>query len=56
MDLVGARDEPVADGVGQGGLGDGVVPGLDRKLAGDERGGTLMAVGRRKLDFPGDDN
>jgi hypothetical protein len=37
-------DEAVADGVGQGGLPDRLVPLLDGELAGDERRGALVAV------------
>ena len=37
-------DQPVADGVGEGGVADDLVPGLDRELAGDERRSALVAV------------
>ena len=38
MELVGAVHEPVEDGVGEGRIAEVVVPMLNRKLAGDERG------------------
>ena len=34
---VGVVDEPVPDGVGQCRVADGLVPVLDRELAGDDR-------------------
>ncbi len=37
-------DEPVEDGVGEGGFAEVIVPGLDRELAGDEGGLAAMAV------------
>jgi hypothetical protein len=44
LDAVGAVDGAVADGVGEGGVADDLVPGLDGELAGDEGGGALVAV------------
>src|SRR2546427_6495596 len=44
LDAVGGVDEAVADGVGECGLPDGLVPLLDGKLAGDECRGALVAV------------
>ena len=39
LEFVGVVDEPVEDGVGEGGVAEQVVPLLDGKLAGDQ-GGT----------------
>ena len=36
LDAVGAVDQAVADGVGESGVADDLVPGLDGELAGDE--------------------
>ena len=36
--------EPVEDGIGQGGLTDVVVPFVERKLAGDEGGFSVVPV------------
>lgn len=36
--------EPIADGVGEGGLADSVVPVFDGALAGDDGRGLAMAV------------
>src|SRR2546426_12078875 len=44
LDPVGGVNEAVADGVGQCGLPDRLVPLLDGELAGDERGGPLVTV------------
>jgi hypothetical protein len=37
-------EDPVADGVGQGGVGHGGVPGVDGELADDEGGASLGSV------------
>ena len=37
-DAVGGLQEPVQDGLGEGGVGHGAMPGLDGKLACDEGG------------------
>lgn len=37
-------DEPVQDGVGEGGLVDHGMPGVDGKLAGDDRRSRLIAI------------
>ena len=37
-------DEPVENGVGNGGIGDHLVPVIDGDLAGDDGGAALMAV------------
>ena len=37
-------DEPIENGVGNGGVGDHLVPVIDRHLAGDDGGATLMPV------------
>jgi len=44
LDAVGAVDQAVADGVGEGGVADDLVPGLDGELAGDEGRSALVAV------------
>jgi hypothetical protein len=36
-------DDPVEDGVGEGGLADQVVPAVDRDLAGDQGGAAAVA-------------
>ena len=41
---MGPLEEPVEDGVGQGGVGHGAVPGLDGKLAGDHGGAELATI------------
>ena len=41
---VSVMDEPVEDCVSQGWIADGVVPMLDRELAGDDRGAATVAV------------
>ena len=43
-DAVGVVDEPVEDGVGEGGLADDLVPGLQRQLAGDDGGAAAVAL------------
>ena len=37
-------DDAIKDGIGQGGIGDDVVPVIHRHLRGDEDGTTAMAV------------
>jgi hypothetical protein len=44
LDAVGVLDQAVEGGVGQGGVGDGLVPGVDGELADDEGGAELVAV------------
>ena len=41
---MGVMDEAIQDGVSQGGIADGVVPVLDRELAGDDGGAAAMAI------------
>ena len=36
FDAVGVVDDPIEDGVGQGGIADEFVPAIDRKLARDD--------------------
>ena len=43
-DAVGVVDEPVEDGVGEGGLADDLVPGPHRELAGDDGGAAAVAL------------
>lgn len=40
---MGVMDEPVEDGVGQGGIAQGLMPVRDRQLAGDDGGAGLVA-------------
>jgi hypothetical protein len=44
IDLVGAVDEAIEDGVGEGRIAEVVMPKGDRKLAGDQGGARLDAV------------
>ena len=37
-------DQPVQNGIGHGGVGNNVVPLIDRKLAGNEGGSLALAV------------
>jgi len=37
-------DQPVQDGISQGGLANRLMPVLDRQLAGDDRRPAVMAV------------
>ena len=41
---MGVVHEAVEHGVGDGGVADEVVPGLDRSLAGDDGGATTVSV------------
>ena len=41
---VSVMDKAVQDGIGQGRIADGLVPMLDRELAGDDRGAAAVAV------------
>ena len=43
-DAVGLVEEAVEHGLGQGGVGHGAVPGVDRQLTGDQGGAELSAV------------
>jgi hypothetical protein len=42
---VGIVDEAIEDGVGQRRIADGVVPMLDRHLAGNDGGRAAVAIG-----------
>ena len=44
FDAVGVVDDPIEDGVGQGGIADEFVPAIDRKLAGDDQRAGVVAV------------
>jgi len=44
LEPVGVVDEAVEDGVAEGGIRNPIVPGRYRDLAGDDGGGTPMAV------------
>ena len=46
LDAVGVVDEAVEDGIGEGGLADHLVPGVDGQLAGDD-GASRGRAGRR---------
>jgi hypothetical protein len=41
---MGLRDEPIEDGIGDGGLGDVFVPFADRKLGHDDGASAFVAV------------
>ena len=41
---MGVMDEAIQDGVSQGGIADGLMPVLDRKLAGDDGRAAAMAI------------
>lgn len=41
---VSVMDEPVENGVSQGRIANGVVPVLDRELAGDDRGAAAVPI------------
>ena len=43
-DPVGAVDDAIEDGVGEGGIADDLVPALDWQLAGDEDRAGVVAV------------
>jgi hypothetical protein len=43
-EAVGVVDEAIEDGVGDGGVGDDLVPVLDRYLAGDDGRSALVAI------------
>src|SRR6266478_8627828 len=43
LQAMGVVDDPVEDGVGEGGLADQVVPAVDRDLAGDQGGAATVA-------------
>jgi hypothetical protein len=43
-DAVSLVQKAIEDGLGQGGIGHGPVPGIDRQLAGDQGGAELGAV------------
>ena len=40
-------DDPIEDGVGQGGITDEFVPAIDRKLAGDDQRARVVAIALR---------
>ena len=44
LDAMGAMDDAVEDRVGQGGIGDHLVPSTDRDLAGDQQRSAVVAV------------
>ena len=44
FDAVGVVDDPIEDGVGQGGIADKFVPAIDRKLTGDDQRAGAVAI------------
>ena len=44
LQSVGVVDETIQDGVRHGGIADGLVPMLDRELAGDDGGAAAVTV------------
>ena len=42
--VVRVVNQPVKDGIGQGGLPNRLMPVLDRQLAGDDRRSAVMAI------------
>src|SRR5580765_2589777 len=44
FDAIGVVDDPIEDGVGQGGIADEFVPAIDRKLAGDDQRAGVVAI------------
>ena len=44
LDPVGAVDDTIENGIGQGGITDGVVPLLDRELTGDQRRSAAVPI------------
>lgn len=52
LDLVGVVHQAVQNGIGQGLILHGVVPGLDRKLAGNDRGPAVVAFSTISQQFP----
>jgi len=41
---MGAMDDAVENGVGQGGITDHLMPAIDRHLAGDQQGSPVIAI------------
>ena len=44
IDTMGAMDDPVEDGVGQGGIANHLVPAIEGELAGDQQGSPVVAI------------
>src|SRR5215472_4993754 len=44
FDAIGVVDDPIEDGVGQGGIADKFVPAIDRKLTGDDQRAGVVAI------------
>src|SRR5712692_5072333 len=44
LDAMGAVDDAIEDGVGQGGICDNLVPSADRYLTGDQQRAAIAAV------------
>ena len=50
FDAMCIADEPVEDGIGDSGVGDGFVPGGHRELTGDDGGACAVAVKELKAE------
>jgi len=44
INTMGAVDDAVENGVGQGGIANHLVPAIDRELAGDQQGSPVVAI------------
>ena len=44
IDAMGAMDDAIESGVGQGGIADHLVPAIDRDLTGDQQGSPVVAI------------
>jgi hypothetical protein len=44
FDAISVVDDPIEDGVGQGGIADKFVPAIDRKLTGDDQRAGVVAI------------
>ena len=44
IDTMGAMNDPVENGVGQGGIANHLMPAIDRELAGDQQGSPVVAI------------
>ena len=44
IDAMGAMDDAVENAVGQGGIANHLMPAIDRDLAGDEQGSSVVAI------------
>src|SRR2546430_11765074 len=44
VDAMGAMDDAIENGVGQGGIANDLMPAIDRDLAGDQQGSPVVAI------------